>query len=196
MELLEELKTDRAAGVRRLVAEYGARLYQMAFRLCGSATDAEDYALRTLERAVLKIDTFRASSSFYHWLYAILVNLIHSDVRRKAANALDFVEKVPEQCDPRPDPADELAIREEAEAVRASLDRLPPALREVVVFRYWEDLTVPEIAKIMSVPEGTVKSRLFQAKNLIRAYISRTIGRKSASSTMESHELPGSTESH
>lgn len=168
----------------------------MAIRLCGSTADAEDYALRTLERAVSKIDTFRASSSFYHWLYAILVNLINSDARRKAANALDFVDEVPEQVDPRPDPADALAVQEEAAAVRASLDLLPSALREVVVFRYWEDLTVPEIAQILAIPEGTVKSRLFQAKNLIRVNISRTVGSQPASSKMETHELPGSPDSH
>ena len=182
VELLEQLKIDRAAGARRLVAEYGARLFQMAVRLCGSPVDAEDYALRTLERAVLKIDTFRASSSFYHWLYSILVNLIRSDVRRKGANALDFVDEVPETVDPRPDPSDAFAIQEEAAAVRASLDSLPPALREVVVFRYWEDLTVPEIAQILVIPEGTVKSRLFQAKKIIRANILRTIGCQPASS--------------
>lgn len=143
MDLVAEIKADRAAGARRLVAEYGTRLFETAIRLCGNRTEAEDYTFRTLERAVSKIDAFRASSSLFTWLYEILVNLIRTDARRKAANALDFTDVLPEQVDPRPEPADAFAAREEASAVRASLDQLPPALREVVVFRYWEDLTVP-----------------------------------------------------
>lgn len=175
MDIVELLRKDREAGVRRLVAEYGNRLYETAIRLCGNTADAEDYAFRTLERAVSKIGTFRSSSSFFTWLYEILVNQIRSDLRRKAANALDFTDSLPEQVDPRPEPADALAAREEAESVRSSLDRLPYVLREIIVFRYWEDLTVPEIAKILAIPEGTVKSRLHQAKNLMRMNISRTI---------------------
>lgn len=185
MDIVDLVKRDRAAGARRLVAEYGDRLYETAIRLCGNTADAEDYAFRTLERAVSRIDTFRASSSLFTWLYEILVNFIRSDARRKAANALEFTDELPERTDPRPEPADEAATREEAGIVRSSLDRLPFPLREVVVFRYWEDLTVPEIAKVLEIPEGTVKSRLHQAKNLIRAEIRRTIGEECASNGTE-----------
>ena len=185
MDLVAEIKSDRGAGARRLVAEYGGRLYETAIRLCGNRTEAEDYAFRTLERAVLRIDAFRGSSSLFTWLYEILVNLIRSDARRKAANALDFPGELPEQVDPRPEPVDGLAAQEEAAAVRASLDQLPPYLREVVVFRYWEDLTVPEIARILAIPEGTVKSRLHQAKNVVRTAISRTMSDHHASNQAE-----------
>lgn len=175
MDLPEQLKVDQSTGVRRLVSDYGNRLFETALHLCGNAADAEDYAFRTLEHAILKIESFRASSSFFTWLYAILVNLMRSDARRKAANALDFPGDIPEQIDPRPQPSDEMSAQEEAAAIRDSLDRLPYVLREVIVFRYWEDLTVPEIAKVLKIPEGTVKSRLFQAKNLMRLIVSRTI---------------------
>ena len=62
---MAEIKSDRGAGARRLVAEYGGRLYETAIRLCGNRTEAEDYAFRTLERAVLRIDAFRGSSSLF-----------------------------------------------------------------------------------------------------------------------------------
>ena len=52
MELVDEILADKAAGTRRLVAEYGTRLHETALRLCGNAADAEDYAFRTLERLV------------------------------------------------------------------------------------------------------------------------------------------------
>lgn len=185
MDIVSLIKSDRAGGAQRLVAEYGNRLYETAIRLCGNTADAEDYAFRTLERAIARIESFKGSSSFFTWLYEILVNLIRSDKRRKAANALEFTDELPELVDPRPRPTEELIAQEEAEAVRASLAELPLPLREIIVFRYWEDLTVPEIAQILKIPEGTVKSRLFLAKNRVRASVSRTIESHHASNSKE-----------
>ena len=99
MELVDEILADKAAGTRRLVAEYGNRLHETAFRLCGNAADAEDYAFRTLERAVAHIHLFKRQSSLFTWLYEILVNLIRSDMRRKGANALVFQESLPDMVD-------------------------------------------------------------------------------------------------
>lgn len=175
MELIDEILTDKAAGTRSLVAEYGARLHATAFRLCGNTADAEDYTFRTLERAVARIHLFSGKSSLFTWLYEIMVNLIRTDARRKAANALVFQEKLPDFEDERPDAGDALSAQEEAIVVRKAIGELPPSYRALLVFRYYEDLTVPEIAKIMSLPEGTVKRRLHEAKNLVRVKIARTV---------------------
>ena len=102
MDLVAEIVADKAAGTRRLVSEYGNRLYETAIRLCGNEADAQDYAFRTLERAVDRIRLFSGRSSFFTWLYEILVNLIRTDARRKAANALVFPEELPPCEDPRP----------------------------------------------------------------------------------------------
>ena len=82
MELIDEILADKAAGTRRLVAEYGARLHETALRLCGNAADAEDYTFRTLERAVGRIHLFSRKSSLFTWLYEIMANLIRTDARR------------------------------------------------------------------------------------------------------------------
>ena len=79
-----------------------------------------------------------------------------------------------------------LSEKEEAEILRAAVDELPEHLRAVVVFRYYEDLTVPEMAQALSLPEGTVKSRLHEAKRRIRARIARTIRPDASSNEKES----------
>ena len=175
MELIDEILADRATGTRRLVAEYGVRLHEAALRICGNATDAEDYTFRTLERAVGQIHRFGRRASLFTWLYEILVNLVRTDARRKAANALVFQATLPDCEDERPNVNEALSAKDEAIAVRKAIRELPPPYRALLVFRYYEDMTVPEIANIMSLPEGTVKRKLHEAKMLVKAKISRTV---------------------
>ena len=182
------MAADKAACARSLVAEYGDRLYETAIRLCGNETDAEDYVFRTLERAVERIDKFKGRSSVFTWLYEIMVNFMRTDARRKAANALTFPGELPEREDLRPNAGVELDARTEAETVRAAICELSPPLRAAVVLRYYEDLTVPEIARILSLPEGTVKRRLHEAKNLVRTKIARTVRPEGASNGKEGQE--------
>jgi RNA polymerase sigma-70 factor (ECF subfamily) len=175
MDIVDEILADRQAGTRRLVAEYANRLNETAVRLCGNVTDAEDYVFRTLERAVSRIHTFSRKCALSTWLYEILVNIIRDDARLKAANALTFTDNLPEIEDMRPDAGAALTEREEAALVRAAVRELPDAYRALVVFRYYNEMTVPEISQVMSLPEGTVKRRLHEAVNLMRAKISRTV---------------------
>ena len=90
--LAEEIRHNPATGAQRLVAEYRDRLYLVAYRLCLNAADAEDLTFRTFQRAIERIGSYRTDRNFFQWLYAILVNFRRMDVRRKAANMLDFTE--------------------------------------------------------------------------------------------------------
>ena len=85
MEIADEIKQRPEAGARRLVAEYRERLYQVAYRLCLNAADADDLVFRTMQRAMERIGSYRPTGSFYQWLYAIMVNFRRMDLRRKAA---------------------------------------------------------------------------------------------------------------
>ena len=72
--------------------------------------------------------------------------------------------------------------------MRKTIGELPSSYRALLVFRYFEDLTVPEIARILSLPEGTVKRRLHEAKNLVRAKIARTVRPEGSSNGKEGQE--------
>ena len=176
MDLVDEIKLRPTVGARRLDAEYRDRLYQVAYRLCLNAADAEDLSFRTLQRAIERIGSYRPTGSFFQWLYTILVNFRRMDVRRKAANMLDFTDDLPDAPADAPDAADTLAATEDTTAVRAAIAALPEIFREVVVFRYFEDMSVPEIAQVLGIPEGSVKSRLNRAKLRIRNMLSGTVG--------------------
>jgi len=175
MEIEDEIKQRPEAGARRLVAEYRERLYQVAYRLCLNAADADDLVFRTMQRAMERIGGYHPTGSFYQWLYAIMVNFRRMDLRRKAANMLDFTDELPEVASDAPAPSETLAAAEDASAVRAAVDSLPDIFREVVVFRYFEDMSVPEIAQLLGLPEGSVKSRLSRAKLRLRAHLAGTI---------------------
>jgi RNA polymerase sigma factor (sigma-70 family) len=83
MEIWQEIKKDGESGARRLVAEYGNRIYAAALLLSSNDSDAEELTFKTLERAVKKISLFDPQRSFFTWLYTILLNLHRMELRRK-----------------------------------------------------------------------------------------------------------------
>ena len=181
MLIAEEIKARPEAGARRLVAEYGDRLYDVAFCLCQNEPDAQDLVNRTFFRAIERISLFSGDSSMYTWLYSILVNFWRMDLRSRKSEIVMFTDALPDRPDSRPDPAEALASKADAEAIRAAVSQLPDIYRAVTVFRYFEDMTVPEIAAVMGLPEGTVKFRLHKAKKMMRSRLAQTIGEQLAS---------------
>lgn len=173
MSVWSELQGDLERGTRRLVGEYGDRLTAAAVLLCGDRTAADELVFRTFERVIAKIADYRPTGSFYGWLYTIMLNLRRMELRRKVETPVDPDEllEIPER------EADDLSLCSlDAAQVRRGVDALPEHHREVVLLRYFEDLTVPEIAEILSLPEGTVMSRLYHARRALRRSLARQFG--------------------
>ena len=181
MERWEEIAADTQAGAERLVAEYGDRLFTAACRIVDSAATAEDLVFRTFERAILKIGQYDGRSQFFSWLYSVMLNFRRMDLRRRGANALDFNAELPETEDPAPDPADALALKSDAESVRAAISQLAEPLRTVVVLHYFEDFDLKAIASLLDLPLGTVKFRLHCARKELAQRLSQTFSGKSSS---------------
>jgi len=174
MEIWEEIISDAERGACRLVVEYGDRLLTAAQRITQNAADAEDLVFRTFSHAVRKIETYNGSSAFFSWIYSIMLNFRRSDLRRKAANALDFMDELPDGQDPGPDPAELLVMRSSAELVRKAVDALPETLRTTLILHYYEDYGVSAIAALMNVPVGTVKFRLHEARRQMARWLVQT----------------------
>lgn len=186
MEIAEEIRMCPESGARRLIAEYGDRLYDTAFRLCQDESAARDLVNRTFWRAIERIGLFSGASSMYTWLYSILVNFWRMDLRqKKKMDILLFQDEMPDCPDERPDPAEALAAKADSETIRNAIAELPEYYRVVVVFRYFEDMSVPEIAVVLGIPEGTVKFRLHKAKNMMRRKLAQTIDNLPASKKKE-----------
>ena len=181
MEIWEEIVFDRERGAKRLVAELGDRLLTAAFQITQNSADAEDLVFRTFSQVIAKVGQYDGRSAFFTWIYRILLNFRRMDLRKKGANALVFMEELPEMEDPTPDPAEVLVLDSSAAEVRAGVARLPEPLRETVVLHYFEGLGVSEIATIAEIPVGTVKYRLFEARKQLARYLVQTNFRKAAS---------------
>lgn len=170
MEIWQEILEDSQKGAQRLVSEYGRRLYAAAVLLCANDCDAEDLVFRTFEQAVKKIKLFNPEHDIFTWLYSIMINFHRMNLRRRRVRALPMgaAEDLPEKAAGREQPvanANENIIR----AVR----NLAPQLKEVVVLHYFEDKQVNEIAAILGIPIGTVKSRLHNARERLAGVLSR-----------------------
>ena len=185
MEVWEEIAADAQAGAARLVAEYGNRLFTAACRIVQNETDAEDLVFRTFEAVVAKIGKFDGRSQFFSWMYSVMLNFRRMDLRRKGANALVFDGEIPETEDPSPDPAEALAIKADAESIRAAVDRLAEPMRTVVVLRYFEEMELADIARAISAPLGTVKFRLHHARRELAEMLSQTFRAHRASNLAE-----------
>ena len=184
MDIWDEISSDRDSGAKRLVAEYGDRLFTAAYRIVQNESEAEDLTFRTFERVILKIDQYDGRSRFFSWLYSVMLNFRRMDLRRKGANSLVFDGDIPDTEDPTPDPGEASAITDDADAVRNAIARLPEPLRTVVVLHYFDDLPLSEIGKVLSVPLGTVKFRLHRARRELLKDLSQTISCETSSNVM------------
>ena len=176
MELYEEIRADREAGARRLVEEYRSRLMGMAMGFTSSAHEAEDLVFRTFERVILKIDDYKPTGSFYYWMCAILVNFHRMDIRKAAVRPKFSGDgKIPEvAAEENHDISDKLDFEATTEAVRQAVRELPDNFREVVVLRYFDEMSTEDIAMVTGLNVGTVKSRLHYAKEALYAKLHDT----------------------
>lgn len=156
------------------------RIHGFVLRMVRDAETARDMAQETFVRAYVKLDSFEGGSSFGTWLHAIAVNQVRGEMRKRAAlkrrdpASLDALREAAdvEPADPGGDAGERVATAEQCERLRAEVDRLDPEHREVVVLREFQDLAYEEIAEIVGVPVGTVRSRLFRARAELRERLS------------------------
>ena len=140
------------------------------------AETARDLAQETFVRAYVKLPSFQGDAAFGTWLYAIAVNQVRGEMRKRSAakrGQAASLDALRESADVDPvDPADDAptaaATKEQCARLREELERLDPEHREVVVLREFQDLSYEEIAEVVGVPVGTVRSRLFRARAELR----------------------------
>lgn len=160
-----------SAAFGSLVRLYQDRLYNSLLRVVGSAEDTGDIVQDAFVQAYVKLDTFRGSSAFYTWLYRIAFNLAMSRARcqRKTAS-LDGMKSLAgsEPVDGCPAPDANIEQREDIELVHEALAQLSTEYRTILVLREIDGCRYEEIAEILDLPVGTVRSRLFRARIALR----------------------------
>ena len=168
MTVVEELRTDRESGARRLEAEYKAGLMTLARRFCADEGDAEELVNRTLAAVVEGIDDYLEQSAFFGWMCKILENIHAKDVRRKSNRTVAGDTAAVDGA--RDDEAGDRIFREvDASLLRDAIADLPADLKDALMLRYFMDLPVSRVARILAAPEGTVKWRLHCARMVLAA---------------------------
>lgn len=177
-ELVSQARDGSHAAFTVLVRRYSERAFRVAFRVLRDATESEEVVQEGFIKAYRALDRFESRSSFYTWLYRIIVNLALDRRRREArAPSLEWDDSVAPNMDPRavaPDSGDpELARRrsEVREWVALGIQELPDGQREVLLLREVDGLSYEEIASKMQISKGTVMSRLHYARKKMVAFL-------------------------
>lgn len=184
-QLIEGLQRGDAKSFRTLIDRYQASVFQVCLRMMRSEAEAEDMAQETFIRVSQSITQFRGDSSLSTWLYRVAINLCKNRIaylKRRAQLKHDSLGQLEEQGGDvwqdkvkggkLPDSPEELVEGREAEKLLVqALRDLPDSLREVLILRDIEGLSYAEIAEIVQLPLGTVKSRIHQARiSLMESY--------------------------
>jgi RNA polymerase sigma-70 factor (ECF subfamily) len=159
---------DDSAAFGELVQRWEQPIRRLCERMTGDSHKAQDLAQDVFARVFARRMEFRPDGKFSTFLWRVALNHCYDELRRRQRRgefSLDelLAEDAVALPGEEPSPADHMEERERGEAVRAVLQRLPEHYRAVVVLRHYEGLKFREIAEVLSIPEGTVKSRMSEA---------------------------------
>jgi RNA polymerase sigma-70 factor (ECF subfamily) len=166
-----------------LVMKYQRRIERLIGRMVRDVDLVEDIAQETFIRAYRALAQFRGEAQFYTWLYRIAVNTAKKalvDMKRnplvsesalRSSDDEDETSGVENELTSAETPETVLAAKEIAAAVNAAMEALPEELRQAVTLREIEGLSYEEIAEVMNCPIGTVRSRIFRARDAISAKV-------------------------
>ena len=184
-QLVERAQRGDKRAFELLVSKYQRKLGRLLSRFVRDAAEVEDVTQEAFIKAYRALPSFRGESAFYTWLYRIGINtaknyLVALGRRAPTTTGFDNEEaegfEDAEQLRDVSTPESELEGKEIAATVNHAMDALPPDLRTAITLREIEGLSYEEIASVMNCPVGTVRSRIFRARDAIAAELRPLLG--------------------
>lgn len=156
-----------------LVERYERAVYNLCLRTLRDPEEARDAAQEAFFKAFRSLRTFKPGAKFSTWIFSIAYHACcdRLDRRKRFSDA-----ELPERADPAPGPALLAEQRDEARELRAAIDTLPEKYRTVITLYHLQGRQYEEIARVLDVPLGTVKTHLFRAKELLRKRLAGSRG--------------------
>lgn len=154
-----------------IIQGYERRLYQAAYSFLRDMEDAADVVQDTLFRAYKNFNSFDETRPLYPWLYRITKNLCINRVKSRHRHAVGPI--ITEPVDERSMPEADVLKREECRRIRQCVEGLPEQAREIIMLKHFQECSYAEIAEILEIPPGTVMSRLYNARKLLRKVLER-----------------------
>jgi RNA polymerase sigma-70 factor (ECF subfamily) len=171
------LNGDQAA-FEEIVKRYTPLLYSLAFRLLGKGEEAEDAVQEIFEKAFRALPRFRISMRFFPWLYTIGLNHLRTlERRRRRRGRLRVSSAEPQRmleivASDQGNPVKQSELKEGERLAQEALDTLRIEQREVFILRQIQGLSVQEVAEVLQIPQGTVKTHLHRARKQMIDFLS------------------------
>lgn len=162
-ELVARIAKYDDIALQALFARHNVRIFRFILRLVAIEAIAEELTNEVYLQVWRKADGFRGGSTVSTWMFTIARNLALSYLRKKNAVALDedFAEQVVDETD---SPETTVTKQDKAAVMRACMERLSLAHREIIDLVYYQEKTVGEVSEILGIPANTVKTRMFHAR--------------------------------
>jgi RNA polymerase sigma-70 factor, ECF subfamily len=172
--VLRSLDGDHQA-FTELVERYQQAVFNLSYRMLGDSFEAEDAAQEVFLRAYRHLRRYDLERSLKTWLLAIASNHCIDRLRRQRFSKLsidDLLPSHPALASREPGPEESVVRHERQDRLQGFLEQLSPKYRSVIVLYYWYDMSCSEIAETLNTREGTVKSRLFRARQTLASELS------------------------
>jgi RNA polymerase sigma-70 factor (ECF subfamily) len=183
--LVERVRLGDKRAYEQLVVKYQSRIHRMLSRMVRDATEVEDITQEAFIKAYRALPQFRGESAFYTWLYRIAQNSARNYLvarRRKVWSVSELNAEEPDAVDTPESlqdittPESVLMSKQVGQVVDNALQELPEELRTAITLREMEGLSYDEIAECMNCPVGTVRSRIFRAREAIAQHLRPLLG--------------------
>jgi RNA polymerase sigma factor (sigma-70 family) len=158
-----------------LMHRYKDSIYFMALKMVNNKEDAMDLTVETFAKAFEKLDKYQPEFAFSTWLFRVGTNNCIDFIRKKKLNTTSINSMVDDDGDERPlqiksdtlNPEEVSMKREQTQLLKLLVDSLPSRYRNLIVLRYFDELSYEEISEQLDLPLGTVKAQLFRARYLL-----------------------------
>jgi RNA polymerase sigma-70 factor, ECF subfamily len=168
--LVAQTLAGRAEAFGALVERYDRAVYHLAYRTLRDQDEARDAAQEAFFKAYRSLRTFKPGAKFSTWLFAIAY---HGCCDRLSRRKRYSNEELPERADPAAGPESEAIASDEARRLHAAIAELPEKYRTVITLYHLQGRQYEEIAQVLGVPMGTVKTHLFRAKEQLRRMLNQ-----------------------
>ena len=152
-----------------LVERYDRAVYHLAYRTLHDVEEARDVAQEAFFKAFRSLRTFKPGAKFSTWIFAIAYHACCDRLNRRKRYSS---EEMPDRADAGPGPEQQAIALDEAQRLRDAIDRLPEKYRAVITLFHLQGRQYEEIAQVLDLPMGTVKTHLFRAKEQLRRLLS------------------------
>jgi RNA polymerase sigma-70 factor, ECF subfamily len=174
--LIREILAGQKEEFQRLINHYQNKIYNYIYKIIQNRTDAEDITQETFIKAYFGLRSFKKEFKFSTWLYKIATNCCWNFLKKKKPLSLkDEILDLAESQNKNP--LQKIVEHDELIIIKKALIQLDPKYKIVIALYYFDELSLKEISQVLNLPEGTVKTHLYRAKNKLKNILEAMYGR-------------------